>query len=105
VELAVEELFINICSHAYPGAAGPVEITRAVVLDEDGVESLVITFSDCGSPFNPFEDAPPPDLDSGLEERRPGGLGILLVKSVADRFAHRGTGNGNETEIRFRARP
>ncbi|MDR1040188.1 MAG: ATP-binding protein [Deltaproteobacteria bacterium] len=104
VELAVEEIFINICLHAYRGEKGPVSITRALCPDGEGGECLVITLKDGGRPFNPFEDAPPPDLDGDLEQRRVGGLGIHLVKRMADRFFHRGTGEGNETELRFSRR-
>jgi anti-sigma regulatory factor (Ser/Thr protein kinase) len=101
VELAVEEVFINICLHAYCGERGPVSLTRALAPDGEGGECLVITISDGGRPFNPFEDAPPPDLTGDLAVRRQGGLGVHLVKRMADRFSHRGTDGGNETELRF----
>jgi anti-sigma regulatory factor (Ser/Thr protein kinase) len=104
VELAVEEVFINICLHAYRGERGPVTLTKALAPDGEGGESLVITISDMGRPFNPFEDAPAPDLTGDLAVRRQGGLGVHLVKRMADMFSHRGTGEGNETELRFSRR-
>jgi anti-sigma regulatory factor (Ser/Thr protein kinase) len=101
VELAVEEIFINVCLHAYGGKKGPVSITRDLAPDGEGGECLVITFRDIGRPFNPFEEAPPPDLEEPLEARRVGGLGVHLVKRMADRFSHRGTVEGNVIELRF----
>ncbi|MDR1035279.1 MAG: ATP-binding protein [Deltaproteobacteria bacterium] len=104
VELAVEEIFINVCLHAYRGEKGPVTVTKSLARDGEGGECLVITISDSGGPFNPFEDAPPPDLTGDLAVRRVGGLGVHLVKRMADRFSHRGTGDGNVIELRFSPR-
>ena len=45
--------------------------------------SLMI--EDNGAAFDPI-DAPPPKLNLPDSERRPGGLGLHLVKCFADRF-------------------
>lgn len=79
VELAVEELFVNVCTHG--GVSGE---TPEVVLDcflDDKV--FVVEFSDNGKEFN-ILDAEKPDLDLDVEERDVGGLGVYLVLSIID---------------------
>jgi anti-sigma regulatory factor (Ser/Thr protein kinase) len=101
VTLAVEELFVNICAHAYGGGKGLVAVTRDLATDGKGGEWLVIKFTDRGRPFDPLADAPAPDLGACLPERKVGGLGIHLARHAADGFSCRRTGEGNETEMRF----
>ncbi len=77
IELAVEEVFVNICQHAGEAASVRLEC----VSENNGGISIVI--SDDGVPFNPLE-CPDPELDVPLEEREVGGLGIFLVKNTMD---------------------
>ncbi|MBR2490156.1 MAG: ATP-binding protein [Ruminiclostridium sp.] len=84
VKLAVEEIFINIASYAYPSEVGQVEVG----VDIDGDPPVVtIRFVDQGCPFDPLEK-PDPDVTLGLQEREPGGLGILLVKKFMDQVGY-----------------
>ncbi|HEX4193960.1 MAG TPA: ATP-binding protein, partial [Stellaceae bacterium] len=46
-------------------------------------EMIVTELSDDGRAFDPL-NAPPPDLDSAIEDRRIGGLGVHLVKTMMD---------------------
>jgi serine/threonine-protein kinase RsbW len=46
-------------------------------------ESVRLEFRDAGAPFNPL-DAPAPDLGTPPEERKIGGLGLHLVRSLVD---------------------
>lgn len=78
VELAVEEIFINISAYAYPDAEGTVQISCWM---EDG--SLAIEFTDGGAAYNPLEK-PDSDISLSAEVRPIGGLGIYLVKSCMD---------------------
>ena len=80
VELAVEEIFVNIASYAYHPERGEAE----VCVDTHGdPPTVTITFLDHGKPFNPLDK---PDADTTLpaDERGIGGLGILLVKKNMD---------------------
>ena len=43
---------------------------------------MVLTFKDDGVPFNPL-NAKEPNVNVSLEERDPGGLGLLMVKKMA----------------------
>lgn len=80
IALAVEEIFVNIVSYAYAPAGGQVEIGLEVAGQP---RQALIRFQDSGRPFNPLarEDA---DVTLAAEERKPGGLGILLVKKNMD---------------------
>lgn len=80
VELAVEEIFVNIASYAYHPERGETE----VCVDTHGdPPTVTITFLDHGKPFNPL-DRPDADVTLPVEERGIGGLGILLVKKNMD---------------------
>ena len=74
IDVAVEEIFVNIAHYAYGENQGDAEISAIV---SDGV--LRIVFSDSGTPFNPLEREDP-DITLSAEEREIGGLGIFLTK-------------------------
>lgn len=81
LDVAVEEIFINIATYAYrPGQAGQAAVRCCV-----GGDPLQVTiqFQDQGVPFNPLakEDA---DITLTAQERQIGGLGILMVKKSMD---------------------
>ena len=88
IDLAVEEVFVNIANYAYTPASGSV--TVSVAADED----VVIRFEDSGTFFNPL-DHPAPDLDKPLMERKIGGLGIFFVKKTMDNVDYRRIDNKN----------
>ena len=80
IEVAVEEIFVNIASYAYTPDNG-----RAIVrveIEPDPL-SVIITFIDHGVPYDPLakED---PDITLNAEERKIGGLGIFMVKKTMD---------------------
>ena len=81
LDVAVEEIFINIAKYAYrPGQAGQAAVRCCI-----GGDPLQVTiqFQDQGVPFNPLEkeDA---DITLSAQERQIGGLGILMVKKSMD---------------------
>jgi serine/threonine-protein kinase RsbW len=79
VQLAVDEAFTNIIEHAYGGESQEV-IECTCQADE---QCLTITLLDYGEPFDP-SDIPEPDLDSNLEERQVGGLGLYFMNQLMD---------------------
>lgn len=81
--LAVEEIFVNIADYAYPDASG--EVTVKVRGTGDG--QLEITFTDSGIPYDPL-GRPDPNTHLAAEERREGGLGILLAKNMMDEMGY-----------------
>lgn len=82
VELALEEVLINLVKHAYRAgnAAGEIE----VLYNLSAPDSLSFVIKDQGEPFNPLDYQPAPFLHLPLEERREGGLGIILIKNSMD---------------------
>ena len=87
IELAIEEIFVNIASYAYHPVEGEAEI-RCEVLEAP--LRVVIQFLDNGKPYDPLAKD---DADTSVEalEEREGGLGILLVKKAMDdvQYAYR----------------
>ena len=79
IDLAVEEIFVNIANYAYSPEDGLAIIE--VELTED--PRVIITFIDNGKPFDPLakED---PDVTKSAEDRKVGGLGIFMVKKSMD---------------------
>ncbi len=75
---ALEELFVNIASYAYPEGKGWAEIR----VDVEKGEALV-TLTDGGVPYDPLKK-PDPDVTLSSEERKIGGLGIYMTKKLMD---------------------
>lgn len=80
IDVAVEEIYINIASYAYAPGTGTAKIS--VELPEDPA-SVEITFDDSGVPYNPLTK-PDPDITLSAEEREIGGLGIFMTKKTMD---------------------
>lgn len=81
--LALEEILSNVIRHGFqPGQAS--EIRVRVSFEPSAYEIEVI---DSAAPYNPLlrED---PDLNVPIAQRRPGGLGIFLVKKLADELRY-----------------
>ena len=95
VLLALEEAFVNVCGHAYPGAAGDVELAC-----EHREGAFVLEIGDAGVGFDVLSH-PTPDLSAGIEERPLGGLGIHLIRSVAKGVTYRRDGPRNVLRMEF----
>ena len=82
IDVAVEELFVNIASYAYEGGTGD-----ALISTETEGDSISITFTDSGKPYDPLakED---PDVTLGAADRPIGGLGIYMVKKSMDEVVY-----------------
>ncbi len=83
IEIAVEELFVNIAHYAYTPFSG----SATVRVDKREQGQIVITFIDRGMPFNPLNN-PEPDITLSAEDRQIGGLGIYMVKQSMDEVAY-----------------
>ncbi|MBQ7186217.1 MAG: ATP-binding protein [Ruminococcus sp.] len=80
IDIAVEEIFVNIASYAYDPQIGPAVI-RTEITEEP--LSVIISFVDSGRPYDPLA-RPDPDVHLPASERRIGGLGIFMVKKSMD---------------------
>ena len=111
VELAVEELLINVASYAYAGDDGARQGSNGdgkLVLgcrwvNMDGQDQFCVWLRDWGRPFNPFRSVCTPDTSLSVEERNIGGLGVHLVKHISSHYVYSGADGSNTIELYFRA--
>jgi len=89
--LALEEAVVNVMNHAFAGLPPPHSITvRLEVTAQTAIAEVI----DNGRPFDPTS-ARDPDLTLPLAQRRPGGLGIHLMRSMMDRLDYRRSDGSN----------
>lgn len=82
LSLAVEEAFVNICTHAYTDNQGLVTLACHTGFHE-ARPSFVLEIADTGPEFNPLAIAEP-DTGLGIEDRAVGGLGIHFIRHFSD---------------------
>ena len=82
INIVLDELATNIVK--YGGKVSEIEVSLS---SEEEVVTVEIT--DDGQSFDPLTEAPEPDLDSSLNERRIGGLGVFFVRSMMDDLQYR----------------
>ena len=89
-ELAFEELATNTVKYGYdPAEPGPVKIEAT--LRDNG---LLLKVIDQAHPFDPL-NAEDPDTALPVEERPIGGLGLFLVRQMADEMTYERVGGSN----------
>ncbi len=96
IDIAVEELFVNIANYAYKGIVGNATICMDITPDP---LKATITFIDNGTPFNPLKK-PDPDITLIAEKRAIGGLGIYMVKKSMDEVLYEYAGGENRLTIK-----
>ena len=84
IDIAVEEIFVNVASYAYGSGTGEATV-RVTTETEPG--SAEITVIDGGKAYNPLEK-PDPDIGMGVEDREHGGFGVFMVKNAMDEVAY-----------------
>lgn len=85
VEMAVEEIYVNIVEYAYVPETGEVEI--CCDLSREPLQ-LVIEFRDGGKPFDPLAH-PEANIGASAEAREIGGLGIFMTRKLMDEAEYR----------------
>ncbi|MFP5213074.1 MAG: ATP-binding protein [Acidobacteriota bacterium] len=96
IRLVLEEVVTNIAFYAYPEGAGNVEVQCWL---QDG-KKLCIAIIDWGIPFDPL-DRPVPDLSVDVSDRPIGGMGILLVRQLADELRYIREEKTNRLQVCF----
>ena len=96
IDVAIEELFVNIAHYAYPSGDG--EAVIEVEADEAN-KTVSITFVDQGIPYDPLKNADP-DITLSADERPIGGLGIFMVKKSMDDVSYEYKDNQNRLTIK-----
>ncbi len=99
-ELVLEEALVNVFNYAYPGSAGDVEVRYFP--DKDG-STFIVEIEDSGIPFD-LRSAPPPDLTTGLDDRKEGGLGVHFIKQMAEQVEYQRLGDRNILRLTLRTR-
>ena len=96
VDLILEELFTNMVKYS-PGGEAFVRIAMApapggveVTLTDDDVERFDVT------------QAPDADINLPIEKRRPGGLGLHLIRRLVDSMQYEYSNDTRQSRITFR---
>ena len=82
IDIAVDDIFVNIAHYAYDKAGGNVTVNVEVT-----PETAVITFIDSGAPYDPLKK-PGPDVTLPMEKRAIGGLGVFMAKKLMDELIY-----------------
>ena len=90
IDVAAEEIFVNIANYAYGHDGGSVIIW----MDLNDSPEAVISFIDTGVEFDPLKKQDP-DTTLSAEERQIGGLGIYMVKKSMDQVKYKRDGDKN----------
>jgi serine/threonine-protein kinase RsbW len=77
-QLALEEAMTNVIVHGY-GKPGE----QIVVSCHSSLDRIEIRLADTAPRFDPLS-VPVPDLETTLEERQIGGLGVYLIRTLMD---------------------
>ena len=110
VELAVEELLVNVATYAYAGTCpqegdrsahwGQMELGfKRVSMDSEPF--LCVWIRDWGTSFDPFMETATPDTSLAAEDRPIGGLGVHLIKNVSAHHCYSGDDGTNTIELYF----
>jgi serine/threonine-protein kinase RsbW len=90
--VALDEVLSNVARHGRPSDS-LVQVDFKLAGDR-----LTVTVEDEAAPFNPL-DAPPADTSSPLEERKAGGVGIELVRTLLESVRYEHTGGRNRLTL------
>jgi serine/threonine-protein kinase RsbW len=96
--LAVEEVFVNICTYAFKDGRGEVELVCF-----PGADAFVLEIMDTGQEFNQLS-VPEPDISVPLEQRQIGGLGVHFIRNFADHADWRRENDKNILRLTFNLR-
>jgi anti-sigma regulatory factor (Ser/Thr protein kinase) len=96
VRLVMDEAVINVMVHGYDDSDEHA-IHVALSLDAG---NLAIHIDDDGVEYNPL-DAPAPRFDLPIEQRRIGGLGVHIMKTLAKSVDYRREAGRNKLDIQM----
>jgi serine/threonine-protein kinase RsbW len=95
--LALEEILSNVIRYGYDDRERH-EISVCLRAGDGTIELQVV---DDGREFDPLS-APPVDVAAPLEERRVGGLGIHLLRTLTSEILYRRADGRNHLKVRIR---
>lgn len=98
LELACEELLVNIISYAYQDSVLPGTITISC---DGNPKEFRVTIKDYGTSFNPLTATIDIQTYVPLDERKLGGLGIFLAKNSVDELQYERHANANIVHLKI----
>ena len=96
LDMCAEEIYANITFYAYPEKSGLIE---AILTKSE--DKITFEFIDNGIAYNPIKK-PDPNINLPPEERPLGGLGIYMVKEMADNLFYKREDNKNILTLVFK---
>jgi sigma-B regulation protein RsbU (phosphoserine phosphatase) len=86
IDVAFEELYVNVCHYAYAGAKEPGKVKVSYSYTTDPSQ-IVVEIRDWGVPFDPVK-MKDPKAPSSVQEAKIGGLGIMMAKRCVDELTY-----------------
>lgn len=93
IDIALEELFVNVCRYAYANQPEPGQVTVSYVYTPDPC-GITIQIVDEGVPFDPLRQQNP-TTPQRIEDISVGGLGIMMTKRSVDDLTYSRDGSYN----------
>lgn len=86
IELAIEEVLVNIISHGYEGRGGNVFI-ECTAIEPKGIQIII---KDVGIPFNPLDKKLEKErtITASPKDKRIGGWGLYLIHGIMDKVEY-----------------
>ncbi len=97
INLALEELITNTVIHGEFGENAEPKIRICLYVEN---QTVVLVVESDGQRFDSTQDTDP-DLLSGLDARRVGGLGLHLIKQQADLVSYAYVNNRNRLQLEY----
>jgi anti-sigma regulatory factor (Ser/Thr protein kinase) len=94
VLLAIEELIMNCITYGYDDANEHTIVIKLAIKNQQ----VAMTVIDDGHAFDPLALSPP-DLSKAVAERPIGGLGIYMLRSLADEMSYERRGHTNRLTL------
>ncbi|MCD4772853.1 MAG: ATP-binding protein [Bacteroidales bacterium] len=93
INLVLEEIISNIIFYAFDD-----KFDHEIHLEADYNNNILkIMIEEEGKEFNILKVPLPDHLDTGVENRKVGGLGIHLITTIMDKIEYKRTGDKNQT--------
>lgn len=99
LELACEEALVNIMNYAYGDEQGAIHVDCS-----SSEEHVVVAITDSGKAYNPLK-RPDPEIDTDMEHRPVGGLGVYFMKRFMDHVEYRRENGNNILTLKIRLEP
>ena len=87
LQLCLEETVLNVINYGFgDGTKHEIHVDFEFQIDS---RTVTVNILDDGRPFNPLTEVPVPDIESKLEDRTIGGLGVHFVRTFMDAADYR----------------